>query len=88
MFEPTVSNLYYLMKDMAVKPSIFEDTIYTERAFHRGYSFSTILNKHKDFVITQQYSNQFRIVLTRYAYSVWIPFNIKQSKVFIVKKYA
>lgn len=87
MFKPTINNLYHLMKDMTVKPSMYEKRIYTERAFSMGFCYRTILNMHKDFVITHAHSNNFRVVLTEYKYSVWIPFEVK-SKVYTVEKYA
>ena len=87
MLEPTVSNLYYLMKDMLVKPSIYKEVIYTERAFHMGFTYRTILNEHKDFTITQRYSNQFTIDITKYKYSIWIPSTLNCNR-YKIKKYA
>lgn len=86
MYKPTVDNLYHLMKDMTVKPSIYKKCIYTERAFSMGFSYRTILSIHKDFVIAQS-NNRFRISITDYKYSIWVPSVLKHT-VYTVQKYA
>lgn len=86
MFNPTIDNLYHLMKDMLVKPSIYKDCIYTERVSSYGYPYRTVLNEHKDFVIAQFNSN-FRINLTWYPYSIFIPIGTLKHCVYIVSKY-
>lgn len=87
MFKSTVDNLYHIVKDMTVKPSIYKNCIYTERAFRMGFCYRTILNTQKDFVITHHNSNELIIDLTEYKYSVWVPFDLKHTK-YRVKKYA
>ena len=88
MFEPTVDNLYHIMKDMTVKPSLYKKDVYTQRANHLGYCFYTILNIHKDFVIAQPCSDRLRISISEYKYNVWVPMALKYHRAYTVRKYA
>lgn len=87
MFNPTIDNLYHLMKDMLVKPSIYKDCIYTERVSSYGYPYRTVLNEHKDFVIATGRENQYRVNLTWYPYSICMPVGTLKHCVYIVNKY-
>lgn len=87
MFKPTVNNLYGLMKDMTVKPSIYKSNFYIERVSSYGYPYRTILNEHKDFVIAKGSENKYRINLTWYPYSIFTPMGTLKHCVYIVSKY-
>lgn len=87
MFNPTIDNLYHLMKDMTVKPSIYKSTFYTERKSNYGYPYRTVLNEHKDFVIAKGSENKYRINLTWYPYGIFMPAGTLKHCVYIVSKY-
>ena len=87
MFKPTVDNLYHLMKDMTVKPSIYKDTFYMVRVSNYGYPYRTVLNEHKDFAIAMGNENKYRINLTWYPYGINAYMGILKHCVYIVSKY-
>lgn len=87
MFKPTITNMYHLMKDMTVKPSIYQNTFYIERVSIYGYPYRTVLNEHKDFVIALGSENKYRVNLTWYPYSVNTCAGTLKHCVYIVSKY-
>ena len=87
MFNPTIDNLYHLMKDMTVKPSIYQNTIWTSRVSNYGYPYRTVLNEHKDFVIAMGAGNSYRINLTWYPYGIFMHMGTLKHCVYIVSKY-
>ena len=87
MFKPTVDNLYHLMKDMTVKPSIYKDTFYMVRVSNYGYPYRTVLNEHKDFVIAKRSKSEYRVNITWYPYSIFMPVGTLKHCVYIVSKY-
>ena len=87
MFKPTINNLYHLMKDMTVKPSIYKDVFYTVRVSNYGYPYRTVLNEHKDFAIAMGSENKYRINLTWYPYGINAYMGTLKHCVYIVSKY-
>ena len=87
MFKPTIDNLYHLMKDMTVKPSIYKDTFYMVRVSNYGYPYRTVLNEHKDFVIAKRSKSEYRVNITWYPYSIFMPVGTLKHCVYIVSKY-
>lgn len=87
MFNPTIDNMYHLMKDMTVKPSIYKNNFCTKRISNLAYLYRTVLNEHKDFVIAMGRENQYRVNLTWYPYSVFTPIGTLKHCMYIVSKY-
>lgn len=87
MFKPTVDNLYHLMKDRTVKPSMYDKRLYLHRVnLSQQLIFWTILNNQKDFEI-QKVNSAYQLKLSHYPYSALNPVGIRQC-CFKVKKYA
>lgn len=87
MLKPTITNIYHLMKDMTVKPSLYRNIFYTERVSNYGYPYRTILNEHKDFVIAAGSKDKYRINITWYPYSIFTYAGTLKHCVYIVSKY-
>lgn len=88
MFKPTIDHLYYLMKDMTVKPSVYKGDMNVERAYCMGFCYHTLLNEHKDFTIAQRRNSNYQIIIAHYKYAVWFPARASTSFVYTIEKYA
>jgi hypothetical protein len=88
MFKPTVDNLYHLMKDRTVKPSMYDKRLYPHRVnLSQQLIFWTILNNQKDFEI-QKVNSTYTLKLSHYAYSALNPVGEVKQCYFKVNKYA
>ena len=88
MFKPTVDNLYHLMKDMAVKPSMYNKKLYFCRSnLNESLAFWTILNNQKDLEIQRRSATVYRLKLSHYTYSVMNPIGENRQCLFMVHKY-
>ena len=88
MFKPTVDNLYHLMKDMTVKPSIYNKKLYFCRGnLNQQLAFWTILNDQKDFEIQRSLTSRYKLKLSHYTYSVMNPVGEIRQCYFKVYKY-
>lgn len=89
MFKPTVDNLYHLMKDRTVKPSMYDKKLYPYRVnLNQQLVFWTILNNQKDFEIHQKVDSAYQLKLSHYPYSALNPVGEVRQCCFKVKKYA
>lgn len=88
MFKPTIDNLYHIMKDRAVKPSIYNKKLYFCRCnLSQPLAFWSILNNQKDFEIQQFSNSMYMLKLCHYPYSVMNPVGDTRQCEFKVQKY-
>lgn len=88
MFKPTVDNLYHIMKDMTVKPSLYKKKLYLYRTnLNNTSAFWTVLNNQKDLEIQKRSNTVYRFKLSQYTYSVTNPIGENKQCLFMVRKY-